>query len=477
MGSKLTIGKRFVLTSGLLLLLTLISAVAAVVGLSTIATDVHSLATDSVPGLYDSSNMRGALTALRGDYLQHIADATPADMAREEASMAKDNAALSAAMASYGGTINHEDDRQNLDRFKADVETVHQNWEAILPLSRADKTVEALALYSSTMLNQIAKARADATTLVKWNKDAADVTLAASTQSSKSALWITILMALATLILGASLSWYMIAALRKQLSQNVNELSVGAGQIASAAAEVRAASQALAEGASQQAASLEETSASSEQINSMAVRNTSNSGAMSQMVSDSQQEFVATNQHLAELVTAMGQINESGANISKIIKVIEEIAFQTNILALNASVEAARAGQAGLGFAVVAEEVRNLSQRCAQAAKDTTDLIEQSIERSGSGKEKVDRMSGSLGKITSDFAKIKLLVDEVSQGSKEQSNGIGQIRRSLTQMEQTTQATAASAEQTASAAEELHAQSDSMHDVVQQLNQMAGTAA
>jgi methyl-accepting chemotaxis protein len=477
MGSRLTIAKRFLLTSGLLLLLTLISAAAAISGLTTVTANVHSLATDSVPGLCNSANMRGALMALRGDYLQHIAEDSPANVAAAEQLIAKDNALLAEGMAEYGVTINHEDDRQNFDRLKADVDAIHQGWEPVQPLSRAAKNVEAFVLYTSGVTPHMNQAREDATTLVKWNKDAADVILAASTRSSRSTLWMAIVMTLITLVLGVALSWYMISGLRKQLSQNVSELALGAAQIAAAAAQVSSSSQSLAQGASQQAASLEETSASSEQVNSMAVRNTANSGTMSQMVADSQQEFVATNQHLAELVAAMGQINESGASISKIIKVIEEIAFQTNILALNASVEAARAGQAGLGFAVVAEEVRNLSQRCAQAAKDTTDLIEQSIERSGSGKEKVDRMTGSVGKITSDFAKIKLLVDEVSQGSKEQSNGIGQIRRSLSQMEQTTQATAASAEETASAAEELNAQSESMHEVVQHLTQMAGTAA
>src|SRR6202007_438894 len=118
------------------------------------------------------------------------------------------------------------------------------------------------------------------------------------------------------------------------------------------------------------------------------------------LVGNSQQKFSEMNRRMEELVVAMGEINASSGKISKIIKVIDEIAFQTNLLALNAAVEAARAGEAGMGFAVVAAEVRNLSQRCAQAAKDTAALIEESISRSDEGKSKLGLVAVAVQSIT-----------------------------------------------------------------------------
>jgi len=155
--------------------------------------------------------------------------------------------------------------------------------------------------------------------------------------------------------------------------------------------------------------------------------------------------------------------------------VIDEIAFQTNILALNAAVEAARAGEAGMGFAVVADEVRNLAQRCAQAARDTANLIEESIVKSHDGKAKVDQVATAIRAVTGESARIKTLVDEVNVGSQEQARAIGQIGKSLTQMEQVTQSTAASAEESAAAAEELTAQSENLRDIVLRLTEMVGS--
>ncbi len=253
------------------------------------------------------------------------------------------------------------------------------------------------------------------------------------------------------------------------LRQSIADLNEGAEQVASAAAQVSSSSQSLAQGSSEQAASLEETSASSEEINSMARRNSENSRAATELVAQSERKFVETNECLNQMVGAMGEINAQSDRISKIIKVIDEIAFQTNILALNAAVEA------GMGFvAVVADEVRNLAQRCAQAAKDTAALIEESIHKSNDGKRKVDQVTAAIRTITEESARVKTLVDEVNQGSQEQSRGIEQVAKAITQMEKVTQQAAANAEESASAAEELTAQSAALKEVVERLAAMVG---
>jgi len=267
----------------------------------------------------------------------------------------------------------------------------------------------------------------------------------------------------------------VVGSVNRDLRRTTVELADAAQQVASAAGQVASSSQTLAQGASEQAASLEETSSASEEINSMSRRNAENSQAAAGLVTQSQQKFQETAHRLTEMVEAMRDINSSSDKVAKIIRVIDEIAFQTNILALNAAVEAARAGEAGMGFAVVADEVRNLAQRCAQAAKDTAHLIEESIERANGGKAKVDEVAVSVKAIREDSTKVKMLVDEVSLGSQEQSRGIEQVAKAITQMQQVTHSSAAGAEQGAAAAEELTAQSASLKTVVDRLAQMVGS--
>jgi len=252
----------------------------------------------------------------------------------------------------------------------------------------------------------------------------------------------------------------------------VAELETAVQQFLSSSGQISAASQALAQGSSEQAASLQETSASTEEINSMAHKNSENSRSAADLMTQSQREFVETNHSLRQTVAAMGEINSQSGKISKIIKTIDEIAFQTNILALNAAVEAARAGEAGMGFAVVADEVRSLAQRCAQAARDTASLIEESIAKSNDGKVKVDQVAAAIKAITEEAGKVKMLVDEVNLGSQEQARGIEQISKAITQMEQVTQKTASSAEESASAAEELNTQSETLQAIVERLAAM-----
>ena len=255
------------------------------------------------------------------------------------------------------------------------------------------------------------------------------------------------------------------------------ELSENAEQVASAAAQVSASSRMLAESASEQAASLEETAASSEEINAISRRNSENSRGAAGLVTQSQQKFAAANQSLQAMVAAMGEIGASSHKISGIIKVIGEIAFQTNILALNAAVEAARAGAAGIGFASVAEQARRLAQRCAQAAKDTAAVIQESIARSNDGQLKADRVAGAIRAITEESSQVKTLVDEVHLGNQEQARGLEQIGQAIARMEQATQTTAASAEQSAAAAGELTAQSKTLQDLVGNLIGMVGAPA
>jgi len=285
--------------------------------------------------------------------------------------------------------------------------------------------------------------------------------------------------------LGGSTAFVACIALALYLSRGITsvltglsgKLRVAGSEMAEAASQVAHSSQALAQGASEQAASLQETSAASEQIRSLAQRNNTSLDEAAQLTVQADAVVTRTQASLGQLQGAMDLINTSSEEMSKIIRVIDEISFQTNILALNAAVEAARAGEAGLGFAVVAEEVRNLAQRCAQAARDTSDLIEESTRRAAGGKATVGEVTAEVVAISTESAKIRKLVEQISQYSKEQLRGAEQVARNAAQMQQVTQSAAAGSEESAAASQQLSAQAEHLSGAIADLNRLVGVAA
>jgi methyl-accepting chemotaxis protein len=253
------------------------------------------------------------------------------------------------------------------------------------------------------------------------------------------------------------------------------ELRAAADQVSAAAEQVSAASQSLASGASQQAASLEETGASLEEMSSMAKRNAEASGQVNTlMTQDAGANLRQINERMASMEKTVTEASQASQETAKIVKTIDEIAFQTNILALNAAVEAARAGEAGMGFAVVAEEVRNLAQRSAHAAKETQHLIERSSAKTADTLTLYAEMSKLIAQNTSIVGKVTKLASEVASASNEESEGVNQVNTAVAQIDKITQSNASGAEETAAAAEELNAQAHSLRASVTQLQALVG---
>ena len=476
MFKNMTIGKKLtIINAGMIVAMILVGAF-SLYSLAGLNKTTQLIVSDPMPGISKMSGAQTELMAIRGDAWKYMADTNPTIKADAERSMEQSRGKVAQSLQQYESTITTADDRATFDKLKPAWQQFVDAYPGVLALSRAGKGQEAMADWLANALPRLNAANDLFQAEVDLNRKNGDADAADSERTYSRSLWsMTILLALCSMC-GGGAAFLIVRGLNLSLRRAVTELSEGAGQVASAAGQISSSSQALAQGSSEQAASLEETSASSEEINSMARKNAENSQSANVLVGQSQQKFTDTNQSLAAMVEAMGDIKASSDKVAKIIKVIDEIAFQTNILALNAAVEAARAGEAGMGFAVVADEVRNLAQRCAQAAKDTAALIEESIVKSNDGKTKVDQVAVAIRAITEESAKVKTLVDEVSLGSQEQTRGIEQIATALTQMEQVTQQSAANAEESAAAAEELTAQASTLMDVVGVLSAMVGGA-
>jgi len=263
----------------------------------------------------------------------------------------------------------------------------------------------------------------------------------------------------------------------RPIVQAMTGISEGIDQVATASTEVSTSSQSLAEGASQQAASLEESSSAIEEMASMTRQNADNAKAAAQIATQSGQKFMSASTALQSLTQSMDEISKASEETQKIIKTIDEIAFQTNLLALNAAVEAARAGEAGAGFAVVADEVRNLALRAAEAARNTAVIIDGTVKRIREGSTLVSNVNGSFKEVKTDSEKMAELIAEIAAASQEQAEGIEQINRAISEMDQVVQQNAANAEESAAASEELTAQANQLREYVSLLAEIVGQAA
>jgi len=383
-----------------------------------------------------------------------------------------------------------------LKNVKALWKTTQENLEELLQVE--PNSAEYIVAYNSAY-------RSNNETMKAMNK-VVGIYQAESEMKMAMLFWIQCASAgLVCLVIG--LGWIFFARpLISFLKELVAKLSDGAEQVSDASTQISSSSQTLAEGSSEQASSLEETSSTMEEMSTMTKQNSDNAqeaATLAKKCSDSagkgnvavgdmcdaiDKMSSASMEIVDSMSDSMKEINTSSNQIAEITKVIDGIAFQTNLLALNAAVEAARAGDHGKGFAVVAEEVRNLAQRSATAAKDTAALIKDCVDKANSGtaltnkckeslqeivedvKKSTDNTNAALQDIVGNVEKVTILTNEISTASVEQSDGVTNVNSSIQQMDHVTQQNAATAEEVASTSEEMSAQAQTLQELVDSLS-------
>ncbi|MDR6391998.1 methyl-accepting chemotaxis protein [Paraburkholderia phenoliruptrix] len=257
-----------------------------------------------------------------------------------------------------------------------------------------------------------------------------------------------------------------IAKMQRSLTETVRAVRGGSESIATATREIAAGNIDLSSRTEEQASALQETASSMEELTGTVKQNADNARQASALAANASEIANKGSAVVGQVVGTMGEINQSSAKIADIIAIIEGIAFQTNILALNAAVEAARAGEEGRGFAVVAGEVRSLAQRSSAAAKEIKELIDTSVDRVQSGSALVDEAGRTMGEIISAVQRVTDIMGEIAAASEEQSGGIDQVARAVTQMDEATQQNAALVEEAAAAASSLEDQADKLRSAV-----------
>jgi methyl-accepting chemotaxis protein len=259
-----------------------------------------------------------------------------------------------------------------------------------------------------------------------------------------------------------------IGLMLNNLNDMFGEINSSTAQVSTGSKQIADGAQALAQGSTEQAAAVEQLSASISEIADKTKENAAMADKAAVLSESIRQNAEKGSNQMGQMTQAVKEINEASQAISKVIKTIDDIAFQTNILALNAAVEAARAGQHGKGFAVVAEEVRSLASKSAAAAKDTAELIENSMEKAGLGAKIAGETAASLGEIVSGIHESSVLVGDIAKSSEEQSMGIAQINKGIDQVAQVVQQNSATAEESAAAAQEMSGQSAMLEELIRQ---------
>jgi len=366
-------------------------------------------------------------------------------------------------------SITDAGEQQDYDKMKGFITQYRQSMDNVFKAVAVGNTIEAQRIMKEDGLVAAKGLDASFRSMFSRNIKEAKDTAEKTSSNSKTAIFFLVTTTLAGTVLAVALGIILTLSITRPIHEVAEGLGEGSEQVAAASSQVSSSSQSLAEGATQQASALEETSSSLEEMSSMTRQNADHAAQAKALMAEALKIVDKVDAQMKNMVHAIQDVTKSSEETGKIIKTIDEIAFQTNLLALNAAVEAARAGEAGAGFAVVADEVRNLAMRAAEAAKNTSSLIENTIVTVQNSRDLTERTQEAFKENVGITNKVGQLVDEIAAASSEQAQGIGQIGKAVAEMDKVVQRTAASAEESASAAEEMNAQAQQLKGYVTNL--------
>ena len=369
----------------------------------------------------------------------------------------------------FAKSIKTAEDRKALEELKTEIAQYMPLRNNLIAFTMDSKLDEAQTLLQGEIYTRTDRIAALLDRLNETHTKAIQKKMADNDQMATISMWVTGIIGAIGTILAIVLGLFLNRSITLPIKRVVKGIQDGADSVSEASIQVSSASQSLAEGASRQAAGLEETSSSLEEMTSMTTHNADNAQQTKVMMSEAGQIVVDVSRRMEKMADSITEIMKSSEETGKIIKTIDEIAFQTNLLALNAAVEAARAGEAGAGFAVVAEEVRNLAMRSAEAAKNTNRLIGNTINSVKNGNTLVLETREAFKKNVDISARISSLIEEIAAASREQAQGISEMNRAVQEIDEVTQQNAANSEQSASASKEMNHQAQQMKGLVKEL--------
>jgi methyl-accepting chemotaxis protein len=470
---RLTIGRRIYLLVALLLLAIAGISVLSVLRTRQVQRISESISADALPGTVHLATVASQLAEAQLRLVRMLRLESPEARRAVQDEIGGIATRITEEMSAYEATVYTAEDRQLFGEFKARREQ-YQKVRAQF-FTAAETDLNAAAKIADGDLRAAYTAYSVAgEKLLEYNGRSSAESAGRLREVVAFTERVVLAVAAVALLAGIAFSYGIVSRTNAVLVRAVAEIAGGSEQIATAATQVSGASQSLADGASQQAAALEETSSSLEEFSSITKSNADHAAESSRTAVRTRGVADTGAAQMQAMHAANEAIHRASQDITAILKTIDEIAFQTNILALNAAVEAARAGEAGAGFAVVADEVRSLAQRCAAAARETAEKIDDAVAKSREGARISAEVVKTFGSIQAEVRELERGVSEIATASAEQSRGIDQVNAAVAQMSKVTQSNAAGAEEGASAAEELHVQSAALKAAIATLQELAG---